>query len=123
MGSGGSSGGNAIMGGLGLIAAPFTGGLSLGLTAAAIGNYAMNKQEKGMREASTGLNQIIEAPTPPPAAATATLAQAAGRTQKAQGTSKVPTAAKAAGTIGALGPQGLVAPPQTANVTLLGGTK
>ncbi len=65
---------------------------------------------------------IATPPTPPPAAAPATLAQAAQAT-KAKAGPGVAGKAKAAGTIGDAGPQGLTAPIQTANLTLLGGTK
>lgn len=68
------------------------------------------------------------APPPPPAATPATAASAAtqaagGRRAGASAAGGKPVPTKAGGTIGALGPEGLTAPPQTAGLTLLGGTK
>lgn len=123
----GSSAGQLVTGTLGVIAAPFTGGLSLALTAGALGTYEAGKATKGLREAAGSLDQAIAAP-PPPAATPATLAQAAASQQASRktnaiaGSSATTARANAAGTI-ATTPEGLQSPVQTANLTLLGGTK
>lgn len=125
----GSSAGQLVTGTLGVIAAPFTGGLSLALTAGALGAYQAGKAAKGQREAAGSLDQAIATPpTPPPAATPATLAQAAASQQASRktnaiaGSSATTARANAAGTI-ATTPEGLQSPVQTANLTLLGGTK
>lgn len=127
--------GAAIGAGIGLLAAPFTEGLSLGLLASAgagIGAtagaaYDINKSLSAAQKMqnNTLTDSIATPPTPAPAATPATLAQAASasRATKANATSGIPTKARAGGTIGAEGPQGLITPPQTANLTLLGGTR
>lgn len=122
----GSSAGQLVAGTVGVIAAPFTGGLSLALTAGALGAYQAGKAAKGQREAASSLDQAIAAP--PPAATPATLAQAAASQQASRetnaiaGSSATTARANAAGTI-ATTPEGLQSPVQTANLTLLGGTK
>lgn len=114
-----SSAGNAALGTVGVLAAPFTGGASLGLTAYAASSYEANKAKQGARELDVS---AASPPPPPPAATPATLAQASAATN-AKAAGGAPSRARAAGTIGDQGPQGLQAPPQTANLTLLGGTK
>ncbi len=106
----GISGGMAAAVGLGLVG-----------TGAAV-NYGVNQYQSSQRQASALLNSPPKAPPPPPAATPATLAQAASTSTKAKATSAT-TPAKASGTIGAKGPQGLVDPPKTANLSLLGGTR
>lgn len=95
-------------------------GAGIGGTAGAYQGYTAAKTEKAERNALS--ESIAETPPPPPAAKPATLAQAAAAT-RAKAIGGTPVKAKASGTIGDKGPQGLVAPPQTANLTLLGGTK
>lgn len=74
------------------------------------------------KSADKAINKPMPTPPPipkaPPAATPATLAQAASATK----TAKRP-GAYGDGTFGSSGPQGLTTPPQTANLTLLGGTK
>lgn len=82
--------------------------------------YNSSKTERAARQSLS--ESIANAPPPPPAATTATLAQAASQI-KAKPTNALPTKARASGTIGAEGPQGLQVAPQTANLTLLGGTR
>lgn len=111
--------------GSGLLATGASAGTALAAAAgtaaiAGTASYLQNQQAK-LKEATNALSAPIK---PLPAATPATLAQAAAsQSTRANGQLATPTKAKASGTIGAEGPQGLTAPPQTANVTLLGGTR
>lgn len=100
-------------------------GAVIGGAGGAYQGYSSAKTEKAGRESAAGGSSDVippPPPPPPPASTAATLAQAAQAT-KAKASVGGPGKARASGTIGDLGPEGLQAPPQTANVTLLGGTK
>lgn len=96
-------------------------GAAIGAGIGGYSGYSMDKaqakQEKAI--ASMGANT----PQPTAQAKPATLAQAAAATKAKSNVGAAPKPAAAAGTIGQSGPQGLTTPPQTANLTLLGGTK
>lgn len=85
--------------------------------------WLLSKEEKSNKAAAENLNAAItKPPEPAPAAKPATLAKA-GSATRAKASGGLPTKARASGTIGDSGPQGLTTPPQTANLTLLGGTR
>jgi len=81
-------------------------------------SYTARKSGHAMREAQANAPRALPAP---PAATPATLAQSMTGTTS----NRIPGAGGGirGGTIGDKGPQGLTAAPQTAGLTLLGGTK
>lgn len=76
----------------------------------------------GRKAAAKAASSVPAPPPPPPAAKPATLARASQATNAKAGNAFTGKA-RAGGTIGDSGPQGLQVPPQTSNLTLLGGTK
>lgn len=95
------------------ISAGTTAALGIGAAATAGAGYEINK--------SMQQKPIAPRPVQKPTAETAppTMTDAINTTQQ----KAKPTKQTSGGTVGDLGPEGLTTPPQTANLTLLGGTK